>query len=93
MKSIIKINEVQANGKYKNVKPKPGKFYFIDYREVLQPEANYFGIAKCTKIFDTSEDGKKIHPPLYEFLHPDKNGELVLALYYADEVVMETNSL
>jgi hypothetical protein len=92
MKSIIEITELPPEHKYRGVQPAPGKFYFIDYVDAEQPEGSYFGIAKCVRVCDTGESGRKIYPPLYEFLHPRADGELTLSLFYASEVVMESKT-
>ena len=88
-KPIIEINGPSKPIRTIKITPKPGKFYFIDYIDADQPEGNYFGIAQCTKVCDINEMGEKITPPLYEFLHPTKDGEQTLSLFYASEVLME----
>jgi hypothetical protein len=89
LKPIIEINEPSRVTKNIKVIPQPGKFYYIDYTDSEQPEGSYFGIAQCIKICDRKESGQKIYPPLYEFLHPTKDGEQTRSLFYASEVLME----
>ena len=69
--------------------PVPGKFYYIDYTDHDQPEGSFLGIARCVKVYDKNEKGEPVNPPLYEFEHPDKKGDMYLSLFYATEVVME----
>ena len=73
------------------IKPKVGKFYYIDYEDKDEAAGSYFGIAECIKVYDRDETGKPIEPPLYEFIHPQANGEMVRALYYASEITTEFN--
>jgi hypothetical protein len=69
--------------------PKLGKFYYIDYTDKEAPEGSYFGIARCVKEYQYSESGERLVRPLYEFEHPNNEGEMCLSLYYEDEIVME----
>jgi hypothetical protein len=92
MNTGIEITELGKKPKYAPITPKPGMFYFIDYIDPVQPKGSYFGIAKCINVCDSDEEGERIIPPLYEFIHPTADGEMVSSLFYAAEVVMATGS-
>lgn len=70
------------------MKPTIGKYYYIDYIDKEQPEANYMGLARCVGKYERDEEGRDIFPVLYEFEHPDKNGELTLSLFYEKEILI-----
>lgn len=74
-----------------DIKPKVGKFYYIDYEDKDDAAGSYFGIAECINVFDRDENLRPIEPPLYEFVHPKADGELVRSLFYASEVTTEFN--
>ena len=75
--------------KTNNMIPKVGEFYYIDYTDHDQPEGSFFGIAECVKIFDRSQDGKRVDPPMYEFKHQDKKGNMCLSLFYEKEIMFK----
>ena len=70
--------------------PQKGKFYYIDYTDKDEPEGSYFGLGRCVEVYSTDELGNPI-TPLYEFEHPDKQGNMILSVYYANEIIMEAN--
>jgi len=70
--------------------PKIGRFYYINYEDKAEPEGSYFGIARCVAVFDKDTEERPIKP-LYEFEHPDPKGNMVLSVYYAEEVMMEAS--
>lgn len=70
--------------------PEKGKFYYINYEDKEEPTGSYFGPGRCVNIFHTDQAGNPIEP-LYEFEHPNEHGELVLSVFYAKEIVMETS--
>jgi hypothetical protein len=88
-KPIIEINEPSRVTSNIKVIPEPGKFYYIDYTDAEEPEGSYFGLAKCMGVYSRNRKGEQIYPPLYEFMHPTKEGDQTLSLFYASEVVME----
>lgn len=71
------------------MKPKIGKYYYINYEDKQQPEGSYYGLAKCVGKYERNEAGDPVYPVMYEFEHPDDKGELVLSLYYEQEILME----
>ena len=68
--------------------PKIDEYYFVDYRDQLEPEGAYMGIAKCVRIFQEDAYGKRLKEPLYEFMHPDKEGKMVLSLFVNKEILL-----
>lgn len=71
--------------------PKVEKYYYVDYTDHDNPDGSYFGIAKCVTIHNTDDKGRKIKP-LYEFLHPNKDGKMTLSLFYENEVVLDASA-
>jgi hypothetical protein len=74
------------------MKPAIGKYYYIDYEDKKEPEANFMGIARCVGKYERDETGKDIYPVLYEFEHTDNHGNLTLSLFYEREILMPASN-
>ena len=68
--------------------PKPGKYYYVDYKDQLDSKGSYCGIALCVNKYEYDKGGNKLNEALYEFEHP-QNGKNVLSLFTASEILLE----
>lgn len=73
------------------MKPTIGKYYYINYEDKDQPEGSYFGIARCVNKYERNENGENLREIMYEFEHPDKEGNLVLSLFLDKEIIFEAD--
>ena len=70
------------------MKPKIGKYYYINYEDKIQPEGSYVGIALCVGKYERDQDGNNLKEIFYEFEHP-QDDKLVRNLYTDQEIILE----
>ena len=69
--------------------PKLNNYYYIDYEDLEAPDSSFIGVAKCVAIHNRDEGGRPLARPLYEFIHPDKKGNMVSQVYYSSEILLD----
>lgn len=71
------------------MKPKKGKYYFINYVDHEDPRGSFDGIAECIGEHLKDAKGRYLKDPFYEFVHKDAEGNMVASLFTASEVILE----